>query len=242
MKAFTESEVEEAALDWLRGLGYSTLHGPAIAAGEPDAERIDDNCRDVILEGRLRRALARLNPTLPAEAIEDAFRRLTRVDGVSLLERNRELHRKLVDGVSVEYRHQDGSIRGAQARVIDFDDPLANDWVAVNQFTVNEGQHTRRPDVVLFLNGLPIAVLELKNTASENATIWSAFQQLQTYQSQIPALFATNAVLVVSDGIQARIGSLGAGKEWFKPWRTITGQGDAPSTMSQLEVLLSGGL
>ena len=146
----------------------------------------------------------------------------------------------LVDGVTVEYRRKDGSIAGAQARVIDFDTPDNNDWLAVNQFTVSEGQHTRRPDVVLFVNGLPLAVIELKNPADENATVWSAFQQLQTYQAQIPALFATNAVLVASDGVQARIGSLGAGKEWFKPWRTITGREDAPGELAELQVVLEG--
>ena len=150
------------------------------------------------------------------------------------------MHRMLVDGVTVEYRRADGSIAGAQARVIDFDTPDNNDWLAVNQFTVAEGQHTRRPDVVLFVNGLPLAVIELKNPADENATIWSAYQQLQTYQAQIPALFATNAALIVSDGVQARIGSLGAGKEWFKPWRTITGREDAPAKLAELQVVLEG--
>jgi type I restriction enzyme R subunit len=146
----------------------------------------------------------------------------------------------LVDGVTVEYRRNDGSIAGDQARVIDFDDLANNDWLAVNQFTVAEGQHTRRPDVVLFVNGLPLAVIELKNPADENATIWTAWQQLQTYQAQIPALFATNAALVVSDGVEARMGTLGAGKEWFKPWRTIAGEGDAPAALSQLQVVLEG--
>jgi type I restriction enzyme R subunit len=136
-------------------------------------------------------------------------------------------------------RRKDGSIAGAQARVVDFDDPDNNDWLAVNQFTVAEGQHTRRPDVVLFLNGLPLAVIELKNSAAENADVWSAFRQLQTYQAQIPALFATNVALVASDGTQARIGSLGAGKEWFKPWRTITGRDDAMS-LAELQVVLEG--
>ncbi len=183
---------------------------------------------------------ARLNPTLPAEAREDAFRKLTRLDGANLIERNRAVHRLLVEGVPVEYKRPDGGIAGAQARVIDFADPAANDWLAVNQFAVAEGQHTRRPDVVLFVNGLPLAVLELKNAAAENATIWAAHQQLQTYQAQIPALFATNAVLVVADGPQARIGCLGAGKEWFKPWRTIGGREDAAPGLTELEVLLAG--
>jgi type I restriction enzyme R subunit len=220
---FTESVVEEAALAWLESLGCAILHGPEIAVGMPGAERRDPSYRDVILEGRLRQALVRLNPDLPADAVEDAFRKLTRTGAPSLVERNRAVHRMLVDGVTVEYRRTDGSIGGAQANVIDFYSPDNNDWLAVNQFTVAEGQHTRRLDVVLFVNGLPLAVIELKNPADENATVWLAYQQLQTYQAQIPALFATNVALVASDGVEARIGTLGAGKEWFKPWRTITG-------------------
>jgi type I restriction enzyme, R subunit len=237
--AFSESVVEEAALDWLEALGYAVLHGPLIAVGEATAERSDPNYRDVILDGRLRQALVRLNPDLPPEVLEDTYRKLIKVDAPSLIERNRAVHRMLVDGVTVEYRRKDGSIAGAQARLIDFDDPDNNDWLAVNQFSVAEGQHTRRPDVVLFVNGLPLAVIELKNTADEDADIWSAFRQLQTYQAQIPALFATNAVLVASDGMQARVGSLGAGKEWFKPWRTITGRDDA-SGLAELQVALEG--
>src|SRR6266702_1021157 len=198
MSGFTESVVEEAALDWLAALGNSVLHGPDITAGEPAAERSDSGYRDVVLETRLRAALIRLNPGLPAEALEDAHRKLMRLDAPSLIERNRALHRMLVDGITVEYRRKDGSIAGAQAQVMDFDDPDNNDWLAVNQFTVAEGQHTRRPDVVLFVNGLPLAVIELKNSADEAADIWSAFRQLQTYQAQIPSLLAYNAVLVIS--------------------------------------------
>ncbi len=174
------------------------------------------------------------------EALDDAFRKLTRLEAPTLIERNHHLHRLLVDGVPVEYRRQDGSIAGAQARVLDFDDPEANDWLAVNQFTVVEGQHNRRPDVVLFINGLPLAVIELKNPADEQATVGAAIQQLHTYQAQIPALFATNAVLVASDGVQARVGALGAGKEWFKPWRTIGGQEDAAARLAELRVVLEG--
>ena len=240
MPVFAESVVEEATLAWLEALGYQVLHGPDIAAGEPGAERNDPNYRDVVLERRLRQALVRLNPELPPEALEDAWRKLTRVDAPSLVERNRAVHRMLVDGVTVEYRRKDGSIAGAQARVIDFDVPGNNDWLTVNQFTVSEGQHTRRPDVVLSVNGLPLAVIELKNPADEDATIWSAYQQLQTYQAQIPSFFSTNVALIISDGIQARIGTLGAGKEWFKPWRTIAGIQDAAPTMSELQVVLEG--
>ena len=239
MTAFTESIVEDASLAWLEALGYQVLHGPDIAVGELAAERTDPNYRDVILERRLREALIQLNPDLPSEAIE-SFRKLTRTDAATLIERNRAVHRMLVDGVTVEYRRKDGSIAGAQARVLDYETPDKNDWLAVNQFTVYEGQHTRRPDVVLFVNGLPLAVIELKNPADEDATIWSAYQQLQTYQLQIPSFFATNAALIVSDGVQARIGTLGAGKEWFKPWRTIGGREDAPSKLTELQVVLEG--
>ena len=206
----------------------------------PHAERSDPGYRDVVLEGRLRGALAKLNPGLPPGALEDAFRKVMRADAPSLVERNRLVHRLLVNGVTVEYRRKDGSIAGAQARLIDFDLPDNNDWAAVNQFTVCEGQHTRRPDVVLFVNGLSLAVIELKNPADENATVWSAHHQLQTYQAQIPALFAANAALVVSDGVQARIGALAAGQEWFKPWRTTGGREDAPGHMLELQVLLQG--
>jgi len=237
---FTESVVEDAALAWLEALDYAVLHGLEIAAGEPGAERGDPNYRDVLLERRLRQALVRLNPDLPPDALEDAYRKLMRVDAPSLVERNRAVHRMLVDGVTVEYRRKDGSIAGAQARLIDFDAPANNDWLAVNQFTVSEGQHTRRPDVVLFVNGLAVAMIELKNPADENATVWSAFQQLQTYQAQVPALFAANAVLLASDGVQARIGTLGAGKEWFKPWRTVTGREDASPQQPELQVVLEG--
>ena len=237
---FTESIVEDAALAWLGNLGYTVLHGRDIAAGEPAAERSDPNYRDVVLERRLRQSLVHLNPDLPTEALEDAYRKLTRTDAPSLVERNRTVHRMLVNGVTVEYRRADGSIAGAQAQVLDFDQPENNDCLAVNQFTVAEGQHMRRPDVVLFVNGLPLAVIELKNPADENATIWSAYQQLQTYQAQIPALFTTNAALIVSDGVQARIGSLGAGREWFKPWRTIMGREDAAAKLAELQVLLEG--
>ena len=237
---FTESIVEEATLAWLEALGYTILHGPDIAVGLPDAERIDPNYRDVILDGRLRQALVRLNPNLPSEALEDAYRKLTRSDAPSLPERNRSVHRMLVDGVTVEYRRKDGSIAGTQARVIDYERPENNDWLAVNQFTVSEGPHTRRPDVVVFVNGLPLAVIELKNPADENATLKSAWHQLQTYQAQIPALFATNTALIISDGTQARIGAVGAGQEWFKPWRTITGHEEAPPALPELQVVLEG--
>jgi len=232
-RSFTESVVEEAGLAWLVGLGWQVRNGAEIARGEPAAER--DDYGQVVLVQRLRDALARLNPTLPADALEDAFRKLTRPEGADLIVRNRALHRLLVDCVTVQYRDADGDIRGRQARVIDFDNPAGNDWLAVNQFSVVEHKHSRRPDVVLFINGLPQAVLELKNAAAENATIWSAFQQLQTYQAEVPVLFAPNALLAVSDGVGARVGTLGAGREWFKPSRTIAGDTLAGAHMPGLQ-------
>ena len=185
---FTESVIEQAALAWLESFGWHIAHGPDIAPDTPAAERRDYG--EVVLAQRLRDALSRLNPQLPAEALEDAFRKLTRPEGADLIQRNRALHRLLVNGVTVEYRDAGGAIRGAQARGIDFDDPDNNDWLAVNQFSVTENKHSRRPDVVLFVNGLPLAVLELKNATDKDATIWTAFQQLQTYQAEIPSLFA----------------------------------------------------
>jgi type I restriction enzyme R subunit len=244
MARLNESVVEEAALTWLEAVGWRIAHGPDIAPDQPLAERRDYG--EVILAQRLRDALARLNPALPAEALEDAFRKLTRSEGAELIQRNRALHRLLVDGVTVEYRDQDGAIRGAQARALDCDDPANNDWLAVNQFSVTERRGdsqialTRRPDVVLFVNGLPLAVLELKNAADEDATIWSAFQQLQTYKAEVSALFATNALLVISDGVEARVGTLTAGREWFKPWRTISGEALAEARMPELQVVTEG--
>jgi type I restriction enzyme, R subunit len=240
MAGFAESVVEEAALAWLEAQGYQILYGPDIAVGEIAAERNDPNYRDVLLERRLRQALVRLNPDLPHEALEDAYRKLTRHDAPSLIERNRAVHSMLVDGVTVEYRRKDGSIAGAQARLLDFEIPANNDWLAINQFTIAEGQHTRRPDIVLFVNGLPLVVIELKNAADEDATIWSAFNQLQTYQAELSALFAYNAALLASDGVQARIGALGAGREWFKPWRTITGEREVGPGIAELQVVLEG--
>ena len=193
-----------------------------------------------MLERRLRDTLALLNPNLPVEALDDAFRKLTHPDGPTLEARNRAFHRLLVDGVTVEHRTDNGTVRGAQARVIDFDTPVNNDWLAVNQFTVVENKHERRPDVVLFVNGLPLGVIELKNPADEDATIWTAWQQLQTYKAELPTLFSMNAALLVSDGVEARIGPLTAGREWFKPWRTISGETLADSHMPELQVMLEG--
>ena len=236
--SLSESTVEDVALDWLASLGWAVAHGPNIAPDTPAAERADYGT--VVLTNRLRSALARLNPELPDEALEDALRRLTRPAGATLATHNRAFHRLLVDGVTVECHEADGAIRGAQARVLDFDDPANNDWLSVNQFTVVENKHERRPDIVLFVNGLPLGVIELKNPADEEATIWTAWQQIQTYKAELPTLFSMNAALIVSDGVEARIGTLTAGREWFKPWRTISGETLDDVRLPQLQVLLEG--
>ena len=246
--SLNESIVEDTALEWFGELGYAVGHGPQLAPGEPAAER--DSFGEVVLVGRLREAIRRLNPAIPEEAREEALRKVLRVGTPALVQTNRAFHRMLRDGVPVEYPRPDGSIAGDHVRLVDFGDVRANDWLAVNQFTVIEGasshgsagasQHNRRPDIVVFVNGLPLGLIELKNAADEDATIWSAYAQLQTYKAEIPTLLHYNAALVVSDGLQARMGSVTANQEWFKVWRTIDGEGDAPKTALELEVLVRG--
>ena len=238
MTTITEAVVEEAALAWLADLGWSVAHGPDIAPDTPNAERADYG--QVVLERRLRDALAELNPALPLDALDDAFRKLTRPEGSTLEARNRDFHRMLVNGVEIEYRESGGQVRGNLVQVIDFDEPANNDLLAVNQFTVSENRNTRRPDVVLFVNGLPLGVIELKNPTDEDATIWSAWQQLQTYKAELPTLFSMNEALMVSDGNEARVGTLTSGKEWFKPWRTVTGETLTGPQMTELQVMLEG--
>ncbi len=238
MARLNESEVEEATLAWLAGLGYPVLHGPDIGPEGSAPERVSYD--EVLLEGRLREAFARLNPNLPADTLEDVLRKLWQSETPSLVEENRRLHRYLIEGVPVEVAGDDGSIRHDAARLIDFDTPDSNDWLAVNQFTVIEGQNNRRPDVVLFVNGLPLAVIELKNPGDENATLEGAFNQLQTYKDDIPSLFRTNAALATSDGVQARLGSLTADLERFMPWRTVDGSAVAPKGAPELETVIKG--
>lgn len=233
-----ESHVEEHALAWLRELGYTTLFGPDIAPGEPKAER--DHWHDAILKHRLAAAIARLNPDIPADAQEAALKKILHPDSPSLVNNNRVFHRMLVDGVEVEYHRPDGTIKGDQVRLADFDHPEKNDWLAVNQFTVIENHHNRRPDILLFLNGLPIVIIELKNPTDEKATIETAYRQIQTYKQQIPGLFAHNEMIVISDGLEARIGTLTSICERFMPWRTIEGEQLAPPTLLRLEVLIRG--
>lgn len=240
--SLTESIVEDAALTWFGELGYAVGHGPQMAPGEPAAER--DSFGEVVLVARLRQGLRRVNDSLPDEAIEEAIRQVLRVATPSLVQTNRAFHRLLRDGVDVEYARPDGCTKHDKAWLVDFSDVRANDWLAVNQFTVREGdsnpsaakalEGSRRPDIVVFINGLPLALIELKNAADEDATIWSAYAQLQTYKAEIPSLLAYNAALIVSDGLQARMGSLTANQEWFKVWREIDSDFPPPSSPALL--------
>jgi len=235
----TESVIEQAALAWLESLGYKIIFGPDIAPDMPAAERGDYG--QVVLERRLSDAIERINGnTMPSDVYDDAVRKVIRPDSPSLIANNRNFHRLLTDGVPVEYCDGTGRLKSDLVRILDFDDPKNNEFLAVNQFTVVEDHHERRPDVVLFINGLPIAVIELKNAADENATIWSAFNQLQTYKAQIPSLFVFNEALLISDGVEARIGTLTANREWFMPWRTIEGEELADAKLPQLQVVLEG--
>ena len=238
MTIITESGVEQAALEWLESLGWETAYGPDIGPDAIKPER--SNYDHVVLEQRLLDALADLNPDLPSSALDDALRSLTLPQGATLEARNRNFHKMLVEGVQVEYRTDDGSVRGDMISVVDFNDHRNNDWFAVNQFTVTENGIERRPDIVLFVNGLPLGVIELKNPTDENATIETAYAQLQTYKADIPTLFSFNEALIISDGLDARIGTLTAGEEWFKPWRTIAGERLEDDGQLELQVMLSG--
>ena len=234
----TESIVEDAALDWLKGLGYEILSGLVIAPGETAAERAD--YKQVFLFDRLQTKLEDLNPKIPLEGLQEALRKLRLVNHPTLIENNRAFHRLLVEGVDVEFRNADGQIVHDKVWLIDFANPEANEFLAVNQFTVEEGHFNRRPDVVVFINGIPLAVLELKNIADESATIRKAFDQFQTYKAQIPSLFHSNALLVISDGHEARLGTVTSDWERFMTWRTITGKELVPPGSLQLETLLKG--
>jgi type I restriction enzyme R subunit len=220
------------------GLGYEYTFGPDIACDGPRPERT--SYADVVLDGRVRSALVRINPQVPADAIDEAIRKVTRTESPSLIENNRRFHQILTEGVPVEYTNAEGRIVHDAVRLIDFDDPTNNDGLVVNQFTVIENKRNRRPDVVVFVNGLPPAVVELKNPADEEATIRKAFDQFQAYKQDIPSLFAFNEMLVVSDGFNARHGTLTADWDRFMPWRTVDGIDVAPASVPQLDVLTQG--
>jgi type I restriction enzyme R subunit len=239
-KIITESEVEDAALDILFESGYKILQGPDIAPDGAHPER--KTYSDVVLVERLKNTIDKLNPSIPKEAREEAFKKVLRTESQKLVVNNETFHKMLVDGVDVEYRRKDGSIAGDKVWLFDFKNPENenNEFLAINQFTVIENNNNRRPDIVLFINGLPLVVIELKNPADENATIETAFNQIETYKAQIPSLFHYNEISVISDGINVRAGTITSGKEWFLPWKTIDGKETASSVMPQLEVLLKG--
>ncbi len=234
----TEDQLEQEALGWLRDVGYALLNGYEIAFDGATPERPD--YKNTLLPFRLREAINRLNPNIPLAAREDAFRQVQDLGIPSLLSANRHFHKLLVNGVPVQYQ-KDGETRGDFARLVDWEEPVKNDWVAVNQFSIKGARHTRRPDIILFVNGLPLVLLELKNPADENADIWKAFDQIQTYKEQIPDVFQYNEVLVISDGTEALLGSLSADAERFMAWRTIDGKTIDPlGQFQELETLVRG--
>ncbi len=238
MAFLSEAAVEQALLDQLRALDYSIEREEDIG---PDGNRPERESHDeVVLKKRFSDAVARLNPGLPLEARQDAVRRVMQSELPSLLEENRRIHKLMTEGVDVEYYADDGTLTAGKVALIDFENPEQNDWLAVSQFVVINGQNNRRPDVVVFVNGLPLGVIELKAPGSAGAHLLSAFNQLQTYKKQIPALFNTNALLVTSDGIAARVGSLSADLERFMPWRTTDGTDVAPKGAPELSTLIEG--
>jgi type I restriction enzyme R subunit len=248
MSTLTETILEQTALDWFESLGWKTAFGPDIS---PDlsalglSQRIGglayerEDYHQVVLVGRLRAALENINPNIPLDAIDEAVRRITRNESPSLIENNRRFHRMLTDGVDVSYIQEGREIHD-KVWLFDLEDLENNDWLVVNQFTVIEDRRNRRPDIVIFVNGLPLGLIELKNPTDEKSTIHHAFNQLQTYKNDIPSLFIYNELLVVSDGLGARSGTLTAGWDRFMPWRTIDGKEVAPRGSVELEVLLKG--
>jgi type I restriction enzyme R subunit len=234
----TEDQLEQEVLSWLEDVGYQVLSGPDIAPDGDHPERQD--YRQVVLLDRLREAVARLNPDIPPAAREDAIKHVLDLGVPVQMAANQRFHRLLVTGVPVQYL-KDGETRGDFVRLIDGDDPSANDWVAVNQFAIKGPRHSRRPDVILFVNGLPLVLIELKNPVDAHADIWKAFDQIQTYKAQIPDVFVYNEILIIADGTEARMGSLSADTERFMQWRTIDGVTlDPLGRFRELETLVRG--
>jgi type I restriction enzyme R subunit len=234
----TEDQLEQETLNWLTDVGYTAIYGPDIAVDGNSPER--SNYVQVVLVERLRNAINRLNPLVPLVAREDALQQVLNLDTPVLLAANRHFHRLLVNGVPVQYQ-KDGETRGDFVRLIDFENVAANEWLAINQFSIKGSKYTRRPDIILFINGLPLVLLELKNPADQNADIWKAYDQLQTYKEQIPDVFQYNEVLVISDGTEALMGSLSADTERFMAWRTIDGVTlDPLGQFNELETLVRG--
>jgi type I restriction enzyme R subunit len=238
MAFISEAALEHMLIDQLSRLGYSVACEEAIG---PDGSHPERESHDqVILTRRLIEAVARINPKIPEEARADAVRKLTQTEFPTLLEENHRIHKLLTEGVDVEYYERDGTLKAGKVNLIDFENLDNNDWLVVSQFVVIAGTYNRRPDVVVFINGMPVAVIELKAPGSDNATVVSAFNQLQTYKSQIPQLFTTNVVLVTSDGLTARIGSLSSDVERYMPWRTTDGKEIAPKGTPEQQTLMEG--
>jgi type I restriction enzyme R subunit len=234
----TEDQLEQEALGWLADVGYQHRYGPELAPDGSTPERSD--YRHVLLLDRLRRAVAMLNPNVPTAAREDAVKQVVDLGTPVLLAANRQFHRLLVTGVPVQYQ-RDGETRGDFVKLVDWAAPARNEWLAVNQFSITGPHHTRRPDIVLFVNGLPLVLIELKNPADANADVWKAFQQIQTYKEQIADAFQYNEVLVISDGTDALLGSLSADSERFMAWRTIDGVTlDPLGPFNELQTLVRG--
>lgn len=234
----TEDQLEQEVLGWLSEVGYRVVCGYDVAPDSDNPWR--EQFQQVLLSERLREAIARLNPSVPLVAREDALAQVVNLDTPALLSANRAFHRLLVNGVPVQYQ-RDGETVGDFVRLVDFENPAANEWLAINQFSIKGPKHTRRPDIILFINGLPLVVLELKNPADVNADIWKAFDQLQTYKEQIPDLFQYNEILIASDGSEARMGSLSANAERFMQWRTVDGVNlDPYGEFGELETMVRG--
>lgn len=238
MAFISESDLEQAVIEQLGKMDYTIATESVIGADGLKPEREGND--EVILKARLLKAVTQINPDMPKSAINEAVQKIMQSEFPSLLEENRRIHTLLIEGVDVEYQAIDGTLTAGKVNIIDFDNVDQNDWLVVNQFTVISGQYNRRPDLIVFINGLPIAVIELKSPSSDNATMQGAFNQLQTYKKQIPALFNTNALLITSDGITSRIGSLSADLERFMPWRTTDGLEIAPKGTPELSILLEG--
>ena len=238
----TESAIETFAIERFEKLGYQYVYAPDIAPDSESPER--ERFEDVVLLERLRSAVARINPSIPAEVREEAIKQVQRLNSPELIANNEAFHRMLTEGIRVTYQDR-GNERGDLVWLVDFARPENNEFVVANQFTVigqhsNQGHQNKRPDVVLFVNGLPLVVIELKNAADENATVKAAYQQLQTYKEVIPGLFTYNGLLVISDGLEARVGSLSAGLSRFMAWKTADGKLEASALISQLETLIKG--
>lgn len=237
MSAFNENTVELAALEYFAELGYRTLHGPDIAPGEPGAQR--DSFEEVFLWGRLRDAIRRINPGSSPALVDEAIKRMRRAESQSPIDENYRLHQLITEGVPVERRDADGALRTTRLWLVDFEQPENNDWVAINQFTIVENGKNRRPDVLVLVNGMPLALLELKNPTAEHATLKSAWNQVQTYRQDIPSAFVPNAVTVISDGTSAAMSSYAGAFEHYAPWKTIEGR-EVVSDRPALEVLIKG--